>query len=211
MKSYLSVYTQTTYEKVIERSRFIANVAHAESEEEARAFISKIRAEHSLATHNCFAFVADDCGNLLRFSDDGEPQGTAGMPMLEVLKSKKLSQTVAVVTRYFGGIKLGAGGLVRAYAGTVADALASADIREYRLCREYYVTVGYENFDALKKFLDRNACDVHDISYTNSVTVRVAVVEEAAVGFFAELTDYLAGRAQVREGNAFVFPFRVRE
>lgn len=211
MKSYLSVYTQTTYEKVIERSRFIANVAHAESEEEARAFISKIRAEHSLATHNCFAFVADDCGNLLRFSDDGEPQGTAGMPMLEVLKSKKLFQTVAVVTRYFGGIKLGAGGLVRAYAGTVADALASADIREYRLCREYYVTVGYENFDALKKFLDRNACDVHDISYTNAVTVRVAVVEEAAVGFFAGLTDYLAGRAQVREGNAFVFPFRVRE
>lgn len=209
MKNYLSVYTQTTYEKVIERSRFIANVAHAESEEEARAFIAGIRTEHSLATHNCFAFVADTAGNLLRFSDDGEPQGTAGMPMLEVLKSKKLFQTVAVVTRYFGGIKLGAGGLVRAYAGTVADALAAADVREYRLCREYFVTVGYENFDALKKFLDRNPCDVHDILYTDAVTVQVAVVEESAAAFFAALTDFLAGRAQIREGARFVFPFRV--
>ena len=208
MKSYLSVYTHTTYEKVIERSRFIANVAHAESEEEARAFISKIRAEHSLATHNCFAFVADAAGNLLRFSDDGEPQGTAGMPMLEVLKNKKLFQTVAVVTRYFGGIKLGAGGLVRAYSGTAAEALAAADIREYRLCRDYFVTVGYENFDALKKFLDRNPCDVRDISYTNAVTVRAAVVEEAADAFFAALTDHMAGRAQVRGGETFVFPFR---
>ena len=208
MKSYLSVYTHTTYEKVIERSRFIANVAHAESEEEARAFISKIRAEHSLATHNCFAFVADAAGNFLRFSDDGEPQGTAGMPMLEVLKNKKLFQTVAVVTRYFGGIKLGAGGLVRAYSGTAAEALAAADIREYRLCRDYFVTVGYEYFDALKKFLDRNPCDVRDISYTNAVTVRAAVVEEAADAFFAALTDHMAGRAHVRGGETFVFPFR---
>ena len=119
--SYLSVFSPCTYEKVIERSRFIANCAHAESEEQARAFIAGIRAEHSLATHNCFAFVADKVGNLMRFSDDGEPQGTAGMPMLEVLKNKKLFETVAVVTRYFGGIKLGAGGLVRAYAGAAAE------------------------------------------------------------------------------------------
>ena len=122
MKNYLSVFSAVTYEKVIERSRFIANCAHVQDEEEAKAFVAKIRAEHSLATHNCYAFVADKTGNLMRFSDDGEPQGTAGMPILDVLKNKKLFETAVVVTRYFGGGKLGAGGLVRAYSGTAEGA-----------------------------------------------------------------------------------------
>ena len=121
MKNYLSVYSAATYEKVIERSRFIANCAHVQDEEEAKAFVAKIRAEHSLATHNCYAFVADKTGNLMRFSDDGEPQGTAGMPILDVLKNKKLFETAVVVTRYFGGVKLGAGGLVRAYTAIARD------------------------------------------------------------------------------------------
>ena len=134
MQGYLSVCSTSTHEKVIERSRFIARCGHVEGEEEARAFIGAVRAEHSLATHNCFAFVADKAGNLLRFSDDGEPQGTAGMPILEVIRSKKLFETAIVVTRYFGGIKLGAGGLVRAYAGAAADVLAGADIRAFTPC-----------------------------------------------------------------------------
>ena len=209
--SYLSVFSPCTYEKVIERSRFIANCAHAESEEQARAFIAGIRAEHSLATHNCFAFVADRKGNLLRFSDDGEPQGTAGMPMLEVLKNKKLFETVAVVTRYFGGIKLGAGGLVRAYAGTVSEALAQADIREYTPCRELMLTVAYENFDALKKFLSSHECTVKDTDYAEKVCVLAAVKAENAPAFAAALTDHMAGRVAVEEGEEYLFPFPLME
>ncbi len=202
MKSYLSVYAPVTYEKVIERSRFIANAAHAADEEEARAFVAKVRAQHSLATHNCYAFVADKTGNLLRFSDDGEPQGTAGMPILEVLRSKKLFETAVVVTRYFGGIKLGAGGLVRAYAGTAAEALAQADIREYRVCRTLFASVGYEQFDALKKFLAARGCEPADIAYAGDVTVTLSVGEEEAAAFSAALVDFLAGRVRIREGGA---------
>ena len=202
MKRYLSVYAPVTYEKVIERSRFIANAAHAADEEEARAFVAKVRAQHSLATHNCYAFVADKTGNLLRFSDDGEPQGTAGMPILEVLRSKKLFETAVVVTRYFGGIKLGAGGLVRAYAGTAAEALAQADIREYRVCRTLFASVGYEQFDALKKFLAARGCEPADIAYAGDVTVTLSVGEEEAAAFSAALVDFLAGRVRIREGGA---------
>ncbi len=209
MKSYLSVYAATTYEKVIERSRFIANCAHVSGEEEGKAFVAKIRAEHSLATHNCYAFVADKAGNLLRFSDDGEPQGTAGMPILDVLKNKKLFETAVVVTRYFGGIKLGAGGLVRAYAGTAAEALAGADIRAYTMCREIIVSVGYEHFDALKKFLEHGDADVKGTDYTDRVTVTVAVEAEKAEAFCAALTDRMAGRAAVKEGASYWFPFAV--
>ena len=205
--SYLSVYSPCVYEKVIERSRFIANCAHAESEEQARAFIAKVRAEHSLATHNCFAFVADRKGNLLRFSDDGEPQGTAGMPVLEVLRNKKLFETVVTVTRYFGGVKLGAGGLVRAYSGTAAEALALADIREYTLCREFCLNVAYENYDALKKYLNSCDCTVKGTEYSDKVCVSVAVKEEGASGFLSALTDHMAGRVTAEEGAQFLFPF----
>lgn len=211
MKNYLSVYSAATYEKVIERSRFIANCAHAESEEEAKAFVAAIRAEYSLATHNCYAFVADDAGNLMRFSDDGEPQGTAGMPILEVLKSKKLFQTAVVVTRYFGGVKLGAGGLVRAYSGTAAEALAAADIREYKMCRELFIGVGYENYDALKKFLSAGGCDVKDVSYTDAVTVTAAVQEDDAAAFASALSDHMAGRVQIRQGTSYRFPFLLKK
>ena len=209
--SYLSVFSPCTYEKVIERSRFIANCAHAESEEQARAFIARIRAEHSLATHNCFAFVADKKGNLVRFSDDGEPQGTAGMPMLEVLKNKKLFETAAVVTRYFGGVKLGAGGLVRAYAGTVSDALAQADIREYTPCRELMLTVAYEHFDALKKYLSSRECSVKDTDYAEKVCVLAAVKAEDAPSFLEALTDHMAGRVIAEEGEEYLFPFPLSE
>ena len=207
MKSYLSVYSATMYEKVIERSRFIAHCAHAESEEEARAFIETVRARHSLATHNCYAFVADSAGNLMRFSDDGEPQGTAGMPILDVLRSKKLFETAVVVTRYFGGIKLGAGGLVRAYAGTAAEALEDADIREFTPCRELFFTVGYENFDALKKFFAMRGCTLKDTQYSDKVRVCVAVKSADAGGFVSAARDFMAGRAEIGEGREYLFPF----
>ena len=113
-KSVRVVYAPHESEKVIEKSRFLTYSEHVQSEDEAKAFIARIRKMHSLATHVCYAFIADKAGNLQRFSDDGEPQGTAGIPILEVLKAIKLYETAVAVVRYFGGIKLGAGGLVRA-------------------------------------------------------------------------------------------------
>lgn len=207
MKSYLSVYSAATYEKVIERSRFIVNCAHAENEEEARAFVSGVRAVHPLATHNCYAFVADKVGNLMRFSDDGEPQGTAGMPILDVLKNRKLFETAVVVTRYFGGIKLGAGGLVRAYSSSAAEAIARAEIREYGVCREIYAAVGYENFDALKKFFLLRGVGMKDIVYTDKVSVTAAVREEDAAEFSASLVDFMSGKVQVTQGSDYWHPF----
>ncbi len=210
MSGYLSVYAPSSFEKVIERSRFIADVSHAESEEEARAFIASVRAKHPLATHSCYAFVADKTGNLLRFSDDGEPQGTAGMPILEVLRGKKLAETAAVVTRYFGGVKLGAGGLVRAYAGTAAEALAAADVREYRRCRRYRACIGYELLDALKKFFSARGCEPKEIAYGGEVRVLFSAAEEEAEGFAAALCDFLAGRVRLaEEGREWAaFPLR---
>ena len=124
-----TVYAPHESEKIIEKSRFLTYSTHVESEEEARAFLSGVRKAHSLATHVCYAFIADKIGNLQRFSDDGEPQGTAGVPILEVLKNKKLFETAVAVVRYFGGVKLGAGGLVRAYSSCAAENLDGAEIR----------------------------------------------------------------------------------
>ena len=114
MEGYLSLVGGNITQKVIEKSKFITTSRHVEGEEEARAFISSVAEKYKDATHNCYAYIADSLGNFPRFSDDGEPQGTAGMPMLEAIKNSGLYETAVVVTRYFGGIKLGAGGLVRA-------------------------------------------------------------------------------------------------
>ncbi len=207
MHGYHSVFAESECEKVIERSRFIARCAHAEGEEQARAFVARVRAQHSLATHNCFAFVADKEGNLLRFSDDGEPQGTAGMPILEVIRSKKLFETTVVVTRYFGGIKLGAGGLVRAYAGAAADVLAAADIRAFTPCRDISLTVGYEHYDAIRRYLSARDCSVKDTQYTDKVCVVAAVRSAEAAAFAAGAVDFMGGRVSCAEGEEYLFPF----
>ena len=136
MQQYLSICGETVTQKVIEKSRFITTSRHVEGEEQAKAFVEEIRGKYPDATHNCSAYICDELGNFLRFSDDGEPQGTAGMPMLEVIKNKKLYQTAVVVTRYFGGIKLGAGGLVRAYSGSAAENLDVAQKVLYQTCSE---------------------------------------------------------------------------
>ena len=126
-EKYTSVAGETVTEKIIEKSRFITTSRRVESEAAAKEYLSaEISKKYSDATHNCYAYICDRLGNFLRFSDDGEPQGTAGMPILEVIKSKRLSEVAVVVARYFGGIKLGAGGLLRAYSGCAAENLDMA-------------------------------------------------------------------------------------
>ena len=153
---YLSVSGEVVTVKIIEKSRFITTSRHVEGEEQAKAFVEEISAKYSDATHNCYAYICDKYGNFLKFSDNGEPQGTAGMPMLEVIKNKKLFETAVVVTRYFGGIKLGAGGLVRAYSGCVAENLDKAQKVEYVPCTESLYSVGYTLADTASRFFSES-------------------------------------------------------
>ncbi len=210
MKNYLSVSGRLETEVVIEKSRFITNSAHVESEEEAKNFIAEISYKYRDATHNCYAYICDATGNFMRFSDDGEPQGTAGMPMLEVIKAKSLVQTAVVVTRYFGGIKLGAGGLVRAYSGSVAKNLAEADIVSYELCCEGEYIADYAFADGAKKFFDENDCTVCGINYDDRVRFTVAVRDELSKDFDARLINRLNGRISLGEKRRYFYPFSVK-
>ena len=207
--SYISVSGEHVTEKVIERSRFITTSAHAEGEEEARAFVARVSAKYKDATHNCYAYIADSVGNFPRFSDDGEPSGTAGMPMLEVIKNKKLFCTAVVVTRYFGGIKLGAGGLVGAYSGCVAENLDGAAKLLYMPCEESAYTVGYESADLCSRFFSQNDCEVKNTEYSSEVTFTVAGKKELAEKFNAALFDRLNGRLSVQKLREYMCGFKI--
>lgn len=209
MQGYLSVSGELETVKVIEKSKFLTVSRHVEGEEEAKAFIASVAAAHRDATHNCYAYIADDKGNFLRFSDDGEPQGTAGMPMLEVIKNNNLRQTAVVVTRYFGGIKLGAGGLVRAYSGCVAENLAAAVRVNYLPCAESEYIVDYPLVDAMMRYCGENDCQVKDTQYADRAVFTIAVKKEAEEGFNAALVNRLNGRVGIIKKREYMFPFKV--
>lgn len=207
-KSVRTVFARHESEKIIEKSRFIAFSAHVESEEEGRAFVAEIRSKHSLATHVCYAFVADKTGNMQRFSDDGEPQGTAGMPILEVVKAKKLYETAVAVVRYFGGIKLGAGGLVRAYSSSAAENLDGADIRLLQMCSEYVITVDYTGIDGVQKYLSSHVCTLLSTDYGEKVAFKIAVKKVEGESFIEGLIDYMQGRVAYEKGDEYYAPFQ---
>ena len=206
---YLSVNGECVTEKVIEKSRFITTSRHVEGEEQAKAFIAEISAKYRDATHNCYAYVCDDLGNFLRFSDDGEPQGTAGMPILEVLRNKKLMQTAVVVTRYFGGIKLGAGGLVRAYSGSAAENLEAAQKVRYELCTESVYTVDYPSADGASRFFAERKADVLNTEYSDEVSFTVAVKSVDEEDFVSSLKNRLNGKVKIQKVREYFFPFKI--
>lgn len=154
-KFYLTVDGVTENTVEIKRSKFIATLSHVESGEDAEAFVRAVRKRYPDATHNCYAYIADELGNETRFSDDGEPGGTAGQPMLEVLKKRGVVRAAVVVTRYFGGIKLGAGGLVAAYTDSVTKVLDAAGIRRMTECAEVTVECDYSDHSAIESALTR--------------------------------------------------------
>ncbi len=210
-KSIRTVFAPCEKEKVIEKSRFIAYATHVEGEDEARAFLAEIRKKHTLATHVCYAFVADKTGNLQRFSDDGEPQGTAGVPILEVLKNKKLYETAVAVVRYFGGVKLGAGGLVRAYSSSAAECLDIADIRSLEICVEYALEVEYTEVDGVQKFLSDHDCSLLATDYGETAQFCVAVKKENAEDFMQKLVDYVQGRIAYARCEEYYAPFPIEK
>lgn len=208
-QSYLSLSGECITQKIIEKSKFIATSRHVCGEEEAKAFIAEISKKYSDATHNCYAYISDNLGNFPRFSDDGEPHGTAGMPMLEVLKNNKLYEVAVVVTRYFGGIKLGAGGLVRAYSGAVAENIAAAQKVLYETCSESVYTVDYSNVDGIIKFFTEHGADVISTEYLNEVRFTAAIKKSAEEQFNAGLINALNGRVQIKKLREYFFPFKV--
>ncbi len=205
--AYQSVTGVTKTERVVEKSRFLTYVVHAEGEAEARVALDRIRAEHPLATHVCWAYIADKTGNEQRFSDDGEPQGTAGMPILNVIKAQKLFEVLVAVVRYFGGIKLGAGGLVRAYSASAAEGCNAAPKKLFGRCVECSVRVDYPQTDAALRFLAGARCEVLSQEYGMQAVYTVAVREEEFSAFSAKLKDYLNGKAEIFENNRYFYPF----
>lgn len=203
MKDFLSVSGKFSSETVIERSRFICNITHVASEEEARAFIDEIRKEYGLATHNCYAYIADVLGNVCRYSDDGEPQGTAGIPMLEVLKNKNLKCVCAVVTRYFGGIKLGAGGLVRAYGGAVADCLSKGVITNNYPAVDYTFKLNYDEYSLIMKFASANGYAVTNSKFDMVVEVTLTVKAEEGESLLSKYVEFFHKEPNYSKGEEY--------
>lgn len=191
-------------ELLIDRSRFICTIAPVRSSEEAQAFIHDMNAEFADATHNCWAYVIGAPGSTDRIgmSDDGEPHGTAGRPMLTVLSHSGIGDIAAVVTRYYGGIKLGTGGLVKAYSGAVQHALADLPRGEHRLYVLLDVTVAYSHISALQQLWPVHEVDVLGERYETDVAFAVRVPLERVEALRQALLDVTRGQAVVVATNS---------
>ena len=192
-KNYLTIAKEATDEFVEKRSRFMGFIKPVTTEEEAQAFIREKQKKYWDATHNVYAYVLDG-GNLCRFSDDGEPQGTAGIPVLDVLRKEGLTDCVVVVTRYFGGILLGGGGLVRAYSHGAKIAVDAAGVVEMRLCLHGEVTCDYSQYGWIPAFLAEEGAIVTDTAFGEAVTVYFSIPQEGREHLESTLVDRSNGR-----------------
>lgn len=192
---YLTVAGTGVHEIEIRRSRFLCALAPVSSEEVAREVIAARRKAEPAARHHCHAFVLGTEGRAERSSDDGEPAGTAGTPMLEVLRRRELTDTVAVVTRYFGGVLLGAGGLIRAYGQAVSEAVDAIGVREYRRLRLVEVVVGYDRAGRLENDLRSSPYLLHATRFEELAHFDVGLAPGQADGFHAWLADLTGGEA----------------
>ncbi|MFO8068944.1 MAG: YigZ family protein [Alkalibacterium sp.] len=200
MKNYRTIREHGSHEINIKKSRFICTLKRTESEEEAVSFIEQIKKEHFKASHNCYAYLIGESNHIQRASDDGEPSGTAGVPILEVLKKRNVKNITAVVTRYFGGTKLGTGGLIRAYGQVTNETLNHIGIVEKQLQQFVSVTVSYPVSAKLQNLLASSAYTVHSTDYTADVTFNCLIPIEKAELFIKETTDWTSGNATFETG-----------
>ena len=192
MKPYKSVKQCSEAEYTVNRSRFIGRCFPVDSEEAALCLLGDIRKKHWDATHNCFAYRIGE-NAAARFSDDGEPGGTAGKPIMDVLTGRGLTNVLCVVTRYFGGILLGAGGLVRAYSKSAADAVTKAGMVSYLPGTILDIPMDYSRYGALEGFIRANA-EVRNVAFAQNVVVTVAVEDTSLLKFMKEVTERSDGR-----------------
>ncbi|WP_026559743.1 YigZ family protein [Bacillus sp. J37] len=201
LSHYYTVKGYGEHEIIIQKSRFICYVERATTEEEAIEFIQKIKKKHYDANHNCSAYLIGENDHIQKANDDGEPSGTAGVPMLEVLKKKKLKDTVVVVTRYFGGIKLGTGGLIRAYGKSVSEGLQATGMVERKLMRIMNTNIDYTWLGKVENELRSSTYLLKEIHYLNDVNVEAYVEEEKKTDFIKWMTELTNGQGDISEGD----------
>ncbi|TKC17016.1 YigZ family protein [Robertmurraya kyonggiensis] len=201
LPSYYTVKGYGENEIVIEKSRFIAHVTRATTEEEAQEFIQTIKKKHWNATHNCSAYLIGENDQIQKANDDGEPSGTAGVPILEVLKKRHLKDTVVVITRYFGGIKLGAGGLIRAYGKATSEGINATGMVERRLMKVMHTKVDYTWLGKLENELRSSIYNVKEIHYLDTVEIETFVEESQTNAFTEWMVELTNGQCEVSEGK----------
>ncbi|HKK95560.1 MAG TPA: YigZ family protein [Anaerovoracaceae bacterium] len=197
MKLFSTVMNEAVYEEVINKSRFIAYIKPVESKECADEFISIIKKKHRDAAHNVPAIVIGDKFNIQWASDDGEPQGTAGAPLVNMLVSRGVTNVVIVVTRYFGGIKLGTGGLVRAYTKVAQEAVGEALIADVISNKAAIIKTDYTFLSKIQNIEQEGLFKIIEIKYTDKVNIKISVIEEK----FDEIIDILTN---ITAGNLYI-------
>lgn len=202
---YKILYRGGQGELVEKKSRFIATTRPVESEEEAAAFIEEMKKKYWDARHNCSAYVIGERGQTARCSDDGEPAQTAGRPMLDVLLGEEIRNICVVVTRYFGGVLLGTGGLVRAYSGAVQEGLKNSLVVEKALGKKEIITTDYNGIGKLQYVAAQMGLTVLDTQYTDKVVMTVMVPAAQAGQFEKQVTEKTNGRAQIEDGGMLYY------
>jgi len=201
LTSYRTIKSAGVHEIVIQKSRFITHIERVDTVGAATLFIEKIKKQHWNATHNCSAYIVGELGAMQKANDDGEPSGTAGIPMLEVLKKREIRNTVVVVTRYFGGIKLGAGGLIRAYGGAVSETLAHVGLVERKQMQVVEIIVDYPLHGKIEHELHHANYQVKQTHFSEKVKVDILVEVADCDHFIAWMTNITNGNLTTTLGD----------
>ncbi|WP_416147322.1 YigZ family protein [Salipaludibacillus sp. HK11] len=205
LKSYYTVKRSGEHEITIQKSRFIAHVERTTTEKAAKSFIDSIKKQHWSANHNCSCYIIGEQDHIQKANDDGEPSGTAGVPMLEVLKKRKLKDTTVVVTRYFGGIKLGAGGLIRAYGSAVSEGLNATGIVERKLMNIYASTIDYTSLGKVENDVRSSPYLIKQIDYLEQVKLEIYVADGEESVFENWMANLTSGQAFIEHtGQAYL-------
>ena len=208
-ESYKTIEGEAIGEIVEKKSRFIGRLCHVETEEEALAFIDEVKAEHRTARHNVYAYVLRN--GRVRYTDDGEPSGTAGMPVLEALQHAGLQDVGCVITRYFGGVLLGTGGLVRAYTQAVHAALEAADIVTISPCVDITLTAPYNLYEQITRLAAAHGAQTLSADFTDAVALAFRMEDGTQAPFVDALTELLRGADTVQVSDVFDAPMTLTE
>ena len=195
-ESFYTIEESVIGELTEKKSRFIARLLYVQNENEANKKIEEIKKDNRDARHNVYAYRLENA--LEKYSDDGEPNGTAGVPILDILRGKQLSNILVVVTRYFGGILLGTGGLVRAYSGVVKEALENAKIVEMKLCTEYIIMIDYDSYNSLQHYFLNNSIKILSTNFLDKVEITILVVDSLNDKFLYDLNEITGRKAHYK-------------
>ncbi|QDP41290.1 YigZ family protein [Radiobacillus deserti] len=209
LNSYYTVKSEGSDEVIIQKSRFIGHVKRVETEEEAMKFIEHIKKKHQDATHNCSAYMIGEHDLIQKANDDGEPSGTAGVPILDVLKKRGLKDTAVVVTRYFGGIKLGAGGLIRAYSSTTSQAIETTGVVKRQLMQQFIIGIDYTLLGKVENELRNSEFHLDKIDYLENVQLSVFVETQKDKLFQDWMVDLTSDQASITKGKQDYFEMDV--